>query len=134
MNFYHYIYYKLYKISGVYFTDSLKKESAFLFILILELITILSFVNYYIFWTKHIIDFDVTELFVLSVILSLINYYVFFSRNQWKIIVEEYDKLQKNKNRILTLSVWCFILALFINLVFSYYVLSLIDWSLYKQS
>lgn len=131
MNFYHHIYYKLYKVSGVYFTNSLKKESAFVFILILELITILSFVNYYIYKTKHIIDFDMIELLVISIILSLINYNVFFSKSQWKMIVQEHEKLTDKKNRLGTLCVCSLIIILLANFIFSYYLLSLIDWSLY---
>jgi hypothetical protein len=69
---------------------------------------------------------------VMGVLILLPNYFIFHHRDQWKEIVVEFDKMPKKKNRIGSWIVFGIFLFVISNLIFSFYLMSRIDWSQYR--
>lgn len=130
---YNYLYYKLYKLADSSIFAFWSEWKAYILISLLDLILILStFIYYNIFINRYInIDSNI-PVYALVGIVGFINYMIFYSRDQWKKIVKDFDKLPKKKNIIGGVIVYTFIILVFANLVFSFYLMSQIDWSLYK--
>jgi len=132
---YRYLFYKLYRFyeraPSVWWSDWKASFS----LMVLEVWLLLSFMVYYKVITKRDLIPD-NRLTIVSitvvVILSAIKYFVFEHQNRWKEYVEEFTKLPKKKNRIGTLIVWLIVLFILGNLVFSFFLLRQIDWTLYR--
>jgi hypothetical protein len=74
-----------------------------------------------------------TETIIVMGILILIpNYFIFHHGDYWKVIVAEFDQLPKKKNRIGSWIVFGVVLFVIANLIFSFYLMSQIDWSQYR--
>lgn len=69
-------------------------------------------------------------LYVLGIAIP--NYFIFHHRDQWKKIVHDFDKLPKQRNRIGSVIVLLVVVAVIANLIFSFYLMSKIDWKLYR--
>ena len=65
-------------------------------------------------------------------VLTLVNYFVFFHNDRWKGYVKDFDSLPKKKNKIGTMIVWSLVFLIFLSLIFSFYLMSRVDWSLYR--
>lgn len=130
---YYYLYYKLYKLVDSVFFAFWSEWKAYGLISLLDLLVILSALVYYkVFINRYIhIDSNV-PVYMVGGIVYFINYMIFCSRDQWKKIIKEFDKLPKKKNIIGGIIVYTFIVLIFANLVFSFYLMSQIDWSLYR--
>lgn len=78
-------------------------------------------------------NFKIKLFFFLLLIIGL-PHYCFFSRNdKWILIVKKFDRLPKRKNKIGGWVIFIFCAFILINLIYSYYQLSLIDWSKYRK-
>lgn len=134
MKAYYYLFYKLYKFwkSGhVIFWSEWK---ASLSIIVLEIWFILSlFVYYKIFINRYIhLAGDNVQIFLLALPIWVINYYIFHHHNQWRSIIAEFDKLPEKENKKGGIIVWSIIILIIANVIFSFYFMSQIDWSLYR--
>jgi heme/copper-type cytochrome/quinol oxidase subunit 2 len=101
----------------------------------LELWILMSILVYYTVITKEDLMSDkllVVVIIITGVIFSLIKYFVFDRKDQWKDYVQEFDKWPKRKNNIGTLVAWVVVLLIIGNLVFSFYLMSLINWKQYR--
>lgn len=70
---------------------------------------------------------------IISVIIIVIpNYLLFVHTDKWKDYVKEFDRLPKKKNRLGSWIVFGIVLFVIANLIFSFYLMSRIDWSQYR--
>ncbi len=60
------------------------------------------------------------------------NYFLFYKNKKWKKIIKEFDQLPQKKNRIGSVLVILFLILVMGNFGFAIYMLSQIDWSLYR--
>ncbi|MFC7346924.1 hypothetical protein ACFQO9_09375 [Chryseobacterium zhengzhouense] len=124
---YYYLFYKLYKWyeegPSVWMSD----WKAGLSIDLLVFLTIFSFVPYFIVFFNIYINFDdiiILRLLVAIYIFLIVipNYFIFHHKNQWKKIVNEFDKLPKKKNQQGGWTVLGIVLFIIINYIFSFYI------------
>jgi hypothetical protein len=131
---YYYLFYRLYKYynSGTFVWGSDWKA-----VFIIEVLwlfiggALLVYYKVFIDRSIHIGDSKIL-LIVFLIAISVPHYFIFHHRDQWKEIVNEYDKLPKKKNLIYTIVVLLFILLVFFNFFFAFYLMSQIDWSVYR--
>lgn len=132
---YEYLFYKLYisieKYSYPVFLSEWKAS------LILDL-SILCFLYSLIIYYQVFIDrysslggrFEVI-IFILLV-ECIISYFVFHRKNRWKKLVKDFNKLSKKKNKLGTIICGFIIIFFFFSLVYAFYLMSKINWELYK--
>jgi hypothetical protein len=131
---YYYLFYKLYKWyergPSVWWSD----WKADLSIDVLSFFFIFSIFVYYKVFIDKYFRFGDNSLVVILFILSICvpNYFIFHYRDQWKDIVKEFDKLPERKNKIGGWIVFGVVLLIISNMVFTFYLMSLIDWSPYR--
>ena len=71
-------------------------------------------------------------IFGFTTFVFILNYYLFMKDDKWKEVVKEFDKIPKKKNQIGTILCCVFFLLCILNIIYAFYLLSQIDWSLYK--
>lgn len=132
---YYYLFYTLYKfwenISYPRFWSDIKASVSILALQIWLLISLFVYYNIFIDRFFNLNDY-LSLFFILVLILLIIDYYTFNNKNKWMIILDEFDKLPKKKNIIGSVVVGVFILLIILNLIYSFYLMSQIDWSQYK--
>ena len=117
-----YLFYKLFKfwdnVSQPRFWSDAKATFS---IIIIEIITILSFLTYYShFISKQSGLFKEKLLYaVIAIVVFSFNFYYFILSDRWKIIVSKYDKWPDTKNNKGSFIVLIFISAVLINFIFS---------------
>jgi len=131
---YHYFYYKLYKLFQVDERDWWSEWKASLSLDVLISFVVLSGINYYTNLTKKIFYFGngKTIVFILGILILTPNYFIFHHKDQWRGIVKRFDNLPKGKNRIGDWVVYSIVILLIANLIFSFYLMSQIDWKQYR--
>jgi len=131
---YYYLFYKFYKVA---MTGAVKSFSAFyagVGIMALEIWFLLSLYNYYsVFINRHatleLVSFKVIFSFML---ILIINYLSFTNSTKWKDYLTEFDQWPKNKNILGTWIVIMVVAFILFNLIFSFYLTSLVDWKQYR--
>ena len=131
---YHYLFYKFYKFYDVdsiwlgakWWTDWKASFS----VLVLEIWLLLSFLNYYEIFTEKDVSSYSKNIISLATLLILVitKYIVFEHRDRWKEYIKEFDKWPKRKNKIGTIFVSILVLFILANLIYSFYLLSQINW------
>lgn len=134
---YYYCFYKLYKHYEKGPSVWLSDWKASLTLDILVFFTLFSLIIYYkVFINRNFsLDTKYTKLIfgILYVLcIALPNYFLFNHNNQWRRIVERYDQLPNQKNRVGGWIVFAFVVLIISNLIFAYYLMSQIDWNQYK--
>lgn len=130
---YHYLYYRLYRYYNSGFFVFKTEMKANIALSILELLFLISIYVYYkIFINRYIHLNNNLYIWIITVLVYAFNYIVFQSRDQWKTIIKEFDNLSRKKRIIYDIAVYIFIAFVFANLIFSFYLMSQIDWSLYR--
>jgi uncharacterized membrane protein YwzB len=132
---YYYFFHKFYKFSEAAPSRWLSDWKAMFSLLVLEIWILLSVMVYYKVFTKKdlIPDNRLTMVSITVVIaLSLIKYFAFEHRDRWKEYVEEFSKWPTKKNKTGTLVVWLIVLLIIANLIFSFYLMSQINWKQYR--
>lgn len=131
---YYYLFYKLFKFSEAAPNRWLSDWKAELVIDLLEGLSIFSLIIYYTIYVNRY--FQIPENYILIGLyvlgIALPNYFIFHHRDQWKKIVHKFDKLPKQKNKIGSVIVLLIVIAVITNLIFSFYLMSKIDWKLYR--
>ena len=90
---------------------------------------------YYTVFTKRELLDDRGLVIVGGIILGLLalfKYYIFFHNDRWKRYVIDFDELPKSKNKSGRILVWVLVFFILFIFIFSFYLMSKIDWSLYK--
>ncbi|WP_326983450.1 hypothetical protein VUJ46_02575 [Chryseobacterium sp. MYb264] len=134
---YHYFYYKIYKsieftsneIGGSFLIDW--KATLVVDVLIYFIVSA-SLIYYTIFFDRNIhLNQSNTDVFIIAIPIFLLNYFVFHHQNKWKNIIISFDQLPQKKNVIGGWIVFIIIVFIIGNLIYSFYLMSLIDWSKY---
>lgn len=128
---YDYFFYKLYKSFEAAPSKWLSDWKASFFVLVLEIWLCLSVLNYYSVIVKKAVLSDeglTTASISIVLVLAAIKYLNFEYQDRWKLVVKSFDSLPRQKNRIGAYVVWTIVVLIFINLVFSFFLLSRVDW------
>lgn len=131
---YYYLFYRLYKWYEKGPSVWLSDWKAVISIGVLQVFLILSMYCYYAVYSKQILDLSIKNpiVFIPFAIIFIFNYFTFEHTDIWKEYVAEFDQLPKKKNRIGSWIVFGVVLFVIANLIFSFYLMSQIDWSLYR--
>lgn len=70
-------------------------------------------------------------MFILALMLVL-NYYAFYHDDKWRTHIAEFDQWSECKKKRCGLVVYGVILAIIANLILPFYLMSKIDWALYR--
>ncbi len=131
---YQYIFYKIYKFykraPAAWWSDwkaSLTLDVLLFFIILSLYIYYQVFINPYAKLTSSNI-----YCVVIVIVISVFNYFIFGHNDQWMLIEKRFDKLPAKKNKIGSWLVLGFVTLVMSNLLFAFYLMSQIDWSLYK--
>ncbi len=128
---YNYFFYQLYKFWESASTPKVWSEwKATLTITVLELFLGFSGLFYFtIFRGKSVDAGDDNFIFVFFVIaIVLPNYLLFHRRNQWRDIIEEFDKWPSGKNITGGIVVAAIVIVIFANLFFTFFLMSQVRW------
>lgn len=132
---YQYVYYKFYKfwefVSVPRFWSDWK---AGISLFALELWFFGSiFVYYKIYFNPYVdLKLDTIERFILIIVLGELKYYTFSYNQKWKKIINRFDKLPRYKNILGGWIVFLISIFIFLNLLYSFFLMSKIDWSVYE--
>lgn len=135
---YYYFFYKIYRsidyTSGSFGGEILMLSKAGLVMLALEAWIILSLGNYYTVYSKMFIELSISmpTVYIPAIIVFAFNYYTLDYKNNWRKYNVEFANYSKKKNRIGGWIVFGIILFIICNLIFSFYLMSQIDWSQYS--
>jgi uncharacterized membrane protein YukC len=129
---YYYLFYKFYKMSEAAPSRWMSDWKAGIVIIALEIFLLYSLVNYYNVFVDKFFDFGKGSVISTVLIVCLLNYLLFVHTDKWKDYVKEFDQLPKKKNRIGSWIVFGIVLFVVANLIFSFYLMSKIDWSQYR--
>lgn len=131
---YYYLFYKFYKFSEAAPSRWASDWKAGLIIIVLEIWLIVSILNYYNVFVDRYFDWGIDSPVVLISGFSIFafNYYAFVYLDVWKDYVKQYDRLPKAVNRRGSLITIGIVLLVFGNLIFSFYLMSKIDWAPYR--
>ena len=135
---YYYFFYKIYR--SIEYTSELSGgkfltlHKAGLVMLALEAWMLLSFCNYYAIYTKTLKELSISMpiVYTPAIILFAFNYFTLDYKDNWKQFNSEFANYSKRKNRIGGWIVFGIILLIISNLIFSFYLMSQIDWSQYR--
>jgi len=109
---------------------------ALLSVFVIEVYSLLSFLLMLMVITKTDVfpNFSKLELTLLGLIPWTINHRIFMHNDNWKLWVEEFDSLPKEVNRKGKRVFWIINIAILGSLLFNFYLLSQIDWSVYNPN
>ena len=129
---YYYFFYKLYKWIGeengwADWKASLAMDAFVFFFLFSFFIYYKVYMNPYIHLTGK-----AKEILFIVVIITVPNYLIFHHKDQWKGIIKEFDKLPDRTNNIGGAIVFAVLLFIVGNLIFSFYLMSQVDWAQYR--
>ncbi|MFP3834160.1 hypothetical protein [Chryseobacterium sp. SIMBA_028] len=124
---YYYFFYKIYRsieytsdLSGGKFWSDWK---AGLVLDVLCFFTLFPLFIYYSIFTDNHQELGNTIVWIGILFIVIPNYFIFHHNNQWKGMVNNFDKLPKEKNKKGGLIVWSVIILIISNMLFSYYLL-----------
>lgn len=132
---YYYLFYKFYKFWEYVSTPSFWSDwKAGISLMALEIWLIISvFVYYKVFVNPYIhLSESNIEAYILAFTLAGAKYIIFHHHDRWKRIVKSFDKLPKRENTIGSWVVFLLTILIIANLVYSFYLMSQIDWSQYR--
>ena len=129
---YYYFFYKLYKWIGeengwADWKASLAMDALIFFFLFSFIIYTDVFINPNLNLGN---DYLLTGIFILIIVVP--NYFIFNHKDQWKGIIKEFDKLPERKDNIGGAIVFAVLLFIIGNLIFSFYLMSQVDWAQYR--
>ncbi len=83
-------------------------------------------------FTKEIFNFPKYSIVLIGTIIATINYFALFNNENWRQYEEEFKKYPENKSKIAGWLSLLFLVGVLGSLIFSFYQMSLIDWSKYR--
>ena len=131
---YYYLFYKLYKLNENDIFPWVREWKAGLFLDVLIIFILFSGFIYYTIYVNPYVEvpniYIIAGLYIFGV--GIPNYFIFHHADRYKEIIEDFDKLPKQKNRIGSWIVGAVVLIVIANLIFSFYLMSQIDWTAYR--
>jgi hypothetical protein len=99
----------------------------------LEIWILLSLVNYYTVYSKVFVELSILMpmVYIPLIIVIGFNYLTLDYNNNWKKFNVEFENYSIKKNRIGSCIVFGIILIIICNLIFSFYLMSQVDWNKY---
>lgn len=100
----------------------------------LEIWISISIGAYYAIYKKIFIELAISMpvIYIPLLIIIAFNYFTLNYKDNWKQFNSEFENYSKKKNRIGGWIVFGIILFIISNLIFSFYLMSQIDWSQYR--
>lgn len=135
---YYYFFYKIYHsiwyTSNAFGGESLISYKAGLVMLALETWLLFSFAIYYVVYTKTYIELTISMpiAYIPLIIIFVFNYFTIHYKDNWKKYNFEFDNYSKRKNRIGGWIVYGIVVFIISNLIYSFYLMSEVDWSKYR--
>lgn len=131
---YYYFFYKLYKWYDRGPSIWLSDWKAVASIIALEIWLYLAFISYFSVITKKATELTISSplVFVPLTIILLVNFLFFSNTILCEHYIKEFDRLPKKKNRLGGWIVFGIVISIITNLIFSFYLMSQIDWSQYR--
>lgn len=135
---YYYFFYKIYRsieyTSKSFGGESIMSSKAGLVMLALEAWVLFSIGAYYKIYTKTSIQLSISMpiIYIPAVLIFAFNYFTLDYKDNWKKYNSEFANYSKKKNRIGGWIVFGIIVLIIANLIYSFYLLSEIDWSKYR--
>lgn len=125
---YYYFFYKIYRAilyTSAPFGNFLISFKAGIVLIILQIWSFLSIINYYTFFTGSRVELSISKpiVYVPIILIIAFNYYTLDYLDIWKKYIQEFDRLPKKKNALGSWIVISIILILIANLIFSFYCL-----------
>ncbi len=129
---YYYLYYRMYKISMSGTIKSLSKFYAELLMIILEVSIASSMYIYYVIYINRYAKLILYswKVFVFIFFIIITNYFSFNKKTDY--YIDLFDNMKFNKKIKYEIIIWLIVFMIFLNLIFSFYLMSKIDWSLYR--
>ena len=114
--------------------EFLTVNKASLVMLTLETWILLSLGAYYVVYTKKFVELSITMpiAYVPAVIIFIFNYIALHYKDRWKQFNTEFDNYSNRISRIGSWIVFGVVVLIISNLIYSFYLMSLIDWSKYR--
>jgi len=135
---YYYFFYKIYR--SIEYTSDLSggkfltKFKASLVMVALEIWICMSLGIYYSVYTKTVVELSVTMpvIYIPLLIIIIFNYFSLDYKSSWEEHKKTFDNLPKIKNTLGGWIVFGIIILILANLIFSFYLMSQINWNLYR--
>ncbi|SDZ97322.1 hypothetical protein SAMN05660909_00396 [Chitinophaga terrae (ex Kim and Jung 2007)] len=133
-HYYWYFFYKMYRLAENAPSRWWSEWKAILFVSVLEIVALMTLEGYFSIIFKHDIlpGYDNLVTILPAVVVTLFNYFFFLHHNRWKSYIKELDKQSSKQQLIGGLIVWSLVFLIFANLVFMFFLMSRINWSLYR--
>ncbi len=131
-NAYYYLFYKIYKFSEAAPAKWGSDWKAGISIIALEIWFLLALICYYNVLVDRYFQLRKSHFIIAGMIIIVSNYFAFFYTDVWKDYVKKFDALPKKINRIGSWIVFGIVILVIVNLVFAFYLMSQVNWSLYK--
>lgn len=131
---YYYLFYKLYKVAMTGAIKSLSGFYASAGLLALEIWFLFSLYNYYaVYFNRYAsLELNSVKVIVPLIVLVAINYFTISYRDIGKKHIEEFEQWPKKRNTIGSIIVSAIVLLVIGSLVFSFYLMSKVDWKQYR--
>lgn len=134
----YFFFYKIYRsieyTSGLSGGKFLVLFKAGIVMIALEIWILVSLANYYAIYTKTLKELSISMpvVYIPGLIIFAFNVFTLDYKDNWKKYNTEFANYSKRKNRIGGWIVFGIIVLIISNLIFSFYLMSEIDWSQYR--
>lgn len=134
-NAYYLLFYTLYRLFKSLSEDGWEAWKALIVISGLQGLLIVEFYTWCdIIFKNNNLEFSSPRIVItlLAIVITVFNYYALLHHGRWKKYEEEFKHYSDEKNKVINLSVFLFIIIVLGSLIFAFYQMSLIDWSKYR--
>jgi len=132
MRVYYYFFYKIYcfwENAPIKFWSHFKAGVTIIF---LEIWFMISLLNYYNVFINKQFYLSKNIFLSIGILIVSVNITIFTYLDLWREYNKKFDQLSKKKNIIGGVVVWGIIVFIIANTVYSFYLMSLIDWKQYQ--
>ncbi len=133
MKVYYYYFYKLYKFWETAPSRFWSEWKASLSIIVIQIWLIVSLFVYYKVFINRFYQLNENLLLGIGFFVFIMNYFVFHQKDKWKSKIQEFDSFSKRKNIIGGIIVWSLTVVVIIIIIFSFYLMSKIEWTAYQN-
>lgn len=132
---YKYLFYFFYRSINNVKGNILIKPKAIFMLLILKMILFSIIFVYYSDYTRNFINLSdkINYIYTALILLTVFTFWYFERKNNWRMCILEFDKWPEKKRKKWDLFIKLFIFFVFANFVFSFYIMSEIDWKNLKK-
>ena len=130
---YYYLFYKFYKFWEYVSIPSFWSDwKAGISLMVIEIWMAITIINYYSIFVNRYFHLQKGQAIAIGLFFALVNFLIFERNKNWKLYIDDFDKLPKRKNYVGSWMVFFLIIFILSNLIFSFYLMFQIDWSQYR--